>query len=105
MHVSGYPGSHVVIRRQEEREGIPDDVIIDAAALCTHFSKGPPRSPVSLTRCRHVTKPPGAKPGLVMLRGPVETVKVDLRQEEARLERLFATRFPPMGQSQTLERP
>ena len=38
----------------------------------------------------------GAKPGLVQLRGAVETVKVDLKLEQPRLERLLATRIPPL---------
>ena len=94
----------MLIRVRGERDTIPTDVIMDAAVLCTHFSKGPSRAGVSLTRCRDVTKPPGAKPGLVMLRGMVETIKVDLKMEQARLERLLQTRDPPIGETDTLQR-
>ena len=40
---------------------------------------------------RQVGKPPGAKPGLVSLRGDVTTLRVDWRKERHRLERLEAT--------------
>eukprot|EP00802_Teleaulax_amphioxeia_P015601 Tamp_15692.p1 GENE.Tamp_15692~~Tamp_15692.p1 ORF type:complete len:372 (+),score=70.21 Tamp_15692:165-1280(+) len=94
LHVSGCPGSHVVIRNTAEE--IPRETVMDAAVLATKFSQAPPRSAVSLTRCRDVTKPPGAKPGLVQLRGAVETIKVDLKKELTRLDRLLPTRDPPL---------
>ena len=47
---------------------------------------------MSLTRARHVSKPPGAKPGLVALKGDVTTIRVDLGAEGKRLKRLMATK-------------
>ena len=49
------------------------------------------RVSVSLTRCRNISKPMGAKPGLVSLRGDITTIKMDLKAEAKRLERLEAT--------------
>jgi len=43
---------------------------------------------VTLTRCRNVSKPRGAKAGLVQLSGDVLTISVDLKAEAHRLERL-----------------
>ena len=45
----------------------------------------------TLTRCRNVSKPPGAKPGLVFLNGDVKTVKVDLKREAKLLDALDET--------------
>uniref|UniRef100_A0A7S1BVA7 NFACT RNA-binding domain-containing protein n=1 Tax=Corethron hystrix TaxID=216773 RepID=A0A7S1BVA7_9STRA len=90
MHASGCPGSHVVIRTH----GTPEkEVVEDAAALAASYSKfkGQRRVKVNLCRCREVSKPPGAKPGLVMIRGDVRTVTVDTKEAAARLKRLDET--------------
>ena len=52
------------------------------------------RAGVSYVRCRQVSKPAGAKPGLVRLSGEVGTVKLDVSAEGTRLERLEATLLP-----------
>ena len=68
------------------------DVKMDAAALAARQSKcGGSVIKVNLTRCRDVKKPPGAKFGLVQLVGQVETVSVNMKQAEKRLERLDKT--------------
>ena len=68
------------------------DVKMDAAALAARQSKCSGSTiKVSLTRCRDVKKPPGAKFGLVQLVGKVETVSVNMKQAEKRLERLDKT--------------
>jgi hypothetical protein len=46
---------------------------------------------VSLTRCRDVKKPPGAKAGLVQLTGKIRTITVNMKEAESRLERLDKT--------------
>jgi NFACT protein RNA binding domain len=90
MHASGCPGSHVVIRCTDA--AIPDEVVLDAAALAARQSKCQGSTvKVSMTRCRDIRKPPGAKAGLVMLVGKVRTVSVDMRQAQARLTRLEET--------------
>ena len=70
----------------------PRPTILDAAALAAKYSKAASqRVSVSLTRCRNVSKPKGAKPGLVNINGDVTTIKLDMKAEAGRLERLEAT--------------
>ena len=90
MHASGCPGSHVVIRTHDQD---PDaNVLQDAAALAARQSKcSGSVIKVSLCRCRDVTKPRGAKPGLVQLNGPVRTISVNMKEAEKRLQRLDTT--------------
>lgn len=90
MHASGCPGSHVVIRCHDQ--DLNEEVIQDAAALAARQSKcNGSIIKVSLTRCRDVKKPPGAKAGLVMLTGNVRTVTVTMSKAALRLERLDTT--------------
>lgn len=91
MHVSGYPGSHVVIRSTDDN--LPTtrrQTVLDAAVLTAVHSKASAggRVQVSLTRCRDVSKPRGAKPGLVQLTGEIHTITVDVKAESKRLARL-----------------
>jgi len=90
MHASGCPGSHVVIRCTDP--AVPAETLRDAAALAARHSKaGAPHVRVTLVRCRQVSKPPGAKPGLVRLSGSTQTIEVDLKKDAPRLARLDAT--------------
>ncbi len=90
MHAAGCPGSHVVIRCHDAE--LDKDVIMDAASLAARQSKCQGSTiKVSLTRCRDVKKPPGAKAGLVTLTGMVQTVTVNMKQVEKRLLRLDDT--------------
>ncbi|MCA9594239.1 MAG: DUF814 domain-containing protein [Myxococcales bacterium] len=84
MHVGGgTPGSHVVIRNPE-REAVPREVLERAAALAAWYSKarGAPKVEVHVCRAADVSKPRGAKPGLVQIKR-FERIKV-------RPDRLFA---------------
>lgn len=90
MHASGCPGSHVVIRCGDQN--LDGEVVMDAAALAARQSKCQGSIiKVTLTRCRDVKKPPGAKAGLVQLTGRVTTVSVHMKEAESRLERLDKT--------------
>ncbi len=90
MHAAGCPGSHVVIRCHDDN--LSGEVVQDAAALAARQSKcGGSVIKVSLTRCRDVKKPPGAKAGLVQLTGNVRTVSVNMKEAEVRLQRLDDT--------------
>ena len=93
MHAAGCPGSHVVIRFTGD-EGPPAETVTDAAVLAAKHSKATQtgKARVSMVRCRQVSKPRGAKPGLVQLSGEVRTVTVCVKDETARLERLAATK-------------
>ena len=68
FHAKGVPGAHVVVRRQG-REEIPREVIEQAARLAAGASKArdEPKVEVSYTAVKHVRKPKGAPPGLVIL--------------------------------------
>ena len=94
LHASGCPGSHVVIRA-ESVQGIelPHEVELDAAVLAANYSKAAlsGKVAVSLCKARQVSKPMGAKPGLVQLSGDVKTVRVDWKIEKRRLDRLAET--------------
>lgn len=61
------------------------------------------RCGVHVTRCRHISKPVGAKPGLVHVApfGKLRTVHVDLANEEERLARLEAQVAPFSAPSAT----
>jgi predicted ribosome quality control (RQC) complex YloA/Tae2 family protein len=66
LHVKDQPGSHVVIRRQAET--VPQQTLAEAALLAAYFSKARDSSNVAVdyTEVRHVWKPSGARPGLVL---------------------------------------
>jgi predicted ribosome quality control (RQC) complex YloA/Tae2 family protein len=69
FHIRGMPGSHVVLRVPVG--ATPDrDVRELAAAIAAFHSKarGGGTVAVSCTEARHVSKPPGAKPGTVAIR-------------------------------------
>lgn len=69
FHVRGMPGSHVILRHEDKKE--PDrEMLKKAAAVAAYYSKARHGGvvTVSSTKARFVTKPRGAKPGLVHIR-------------------------------------
>ena len=66
LHTKDIHGSHVIIRA-DGRE-ISDEAIMQAAALAAYHSKAQNSSkvPVDFTLVKHVSKPNGAKPGMVI---------------------------------------
>eukprot|EP01082_Thalassiosira_pseudonana_P002605 g3527.t1 g3527 contig12:2254144-2255408(+) len=82
---------HVVLCTDVQSPSEED--ILDAASLAALKSKciGQSVIKVSMTRCRNVSKPPGAKPGLVQLNGEVKTVSLRKADVEKRCERLEKT--------------
>lgn len=69
FHVRGMPGSHVILRAKPGEE--PDrETLKRAAAIAAYHSKARAGGvvAVSCTRARYVTKPAGAKPGMVQIR-------------------------------------
>lgn len=67
LHVKDQPGSHVVVEKGDVDE-IPETTVEEAALLAAYFSRGRDSSSVAvdITRIRHVWKPNGARPGLVL---------------------------------------
>jgi len=68
LHTRGRPGTHVVVRAQRNKE-FSHQTIVEAAKLCAYLSKCTDGcvEDVSYTLRKHVTKPRGAKPGLVLV--------------------------------------
>ena len=66
LHVKDIPGSHVIIRSQGKP--IPITTLNEGAMLAAYYSKGRQSSNVEVDYClrRHVRKPSGAKPGMVI---------------------------------------
>jgi predicted ribosome quality control (RQC) complex YloA/Tae2 family protein len=89
LHVRGTPGAHVIVRL-DRGETVGEQTLLDAATLALHYSRmrRADRAEVTWTPRRNVSKPKGAKPGLV--RVTHETVLL-LRREPERLARLLMT--------------
>jgi predicted ribosome quality control (RQC) complex YloA/Tae2 family protein len=70
LHVAGYGGSHVVLRNPEKLPVAPKQSLLEAAQLAAYFSqaRNAPKVEVHYTRKKFVSKPKGAKPGLVRLK-------------------------------------
>jgi len=66
FHVKNYPGSHVVV--VSENKKVPDTTLTEAAIAAAVFSSvaGSGGVEVDYTEIRHVKKPAGAKPGMVV---------------------------------------
>lgn len=67
FHTKDIPGSHVIVRAKGEAE-IPDNTVLEAAALAAYYSKAQNSSkvPVDYTIVKNVKKPNGSKPGMVI---------------------------------------
>ncbi|HEY8122459.1 MAG TPA: NFACT RNA binding domain-containing protein [Myxococcota bacterium] len=91
FHLEGNPGSHVVLRTEGKGEDAPQESVLEAAELAVHFSKAKnaTRASVHVAPIKNVSKPSGAKPGLVYVtRGKT----VQLRRDPARLARVLGAR-------------
>jgi predicted ribosome quality control (RQC) complex YloA/Tae2 family protein len=66
LHAKDIPGSHVIIRANNA--AVPNRTLEEAAALAAFNSKAGDSAlvPVDYTLRRHVRKPSGAKPGMVI---------------------------------------
>ena len=66
MHTKNIPGSHVIIKCAGVE--VPDNTLLEGAMLAAYFSKGRMSSqvPVDYTMKKHVKKPSGSKPGMVI---------------------------------------
>ncbi|MDD4715679.1 MAG: NFACT RNA binding domain-containing protein, partial [Oscillospiraceae bacterium] len=79
FHVQKMPGSHVILRCQGKE---PDPISVNQAAeLAAFFSsaRGGQKVPVDYTLARHVKKPVGARPGMVVY-DPYQTAFVTPRE-------------------------
>jgi len=66
MHTKDIPGAHVIIRT--EGKDVPQTTLSEAAVLAAFFSKarGSSNVPVDYTPKKYVSKPKGARPGMVI---------------------------------------
>jgi predicted ribosome quality control (RQC) complex YloA/Tae2 family protein len=90
FHLEGSPGSHVVLRT-EGKSDPPSESLLDAAELAVEFSKAKhaTRASVHIAAVKDISKPAGAKPGLVYVhRGRT----LQLRRDPKRLERVLASK-------------
>ncbi|MSO22156.1 MAG: DUF814 domain-containing protein [Acidobacteria bacterium] len=70
LHVAGYGGSHVILLNPEKLPAAPKQSLLEAAQLAAYFSqaRNAPKVEVHYTQKKFVSKPKGAKPGLVCLK-------------------------------------
>lgn len=89
FHLDASPGSHVVLRT-EGRSDPPSEALLEAAELAVHFSKHRKvaEAHVIVSPIKNVSKPRGAKPGLVYVTGGRS---LRLRRDPRRLERVLAS--------------
>ncbi len=68
LHAKDMPGSHVIVHHEGD---LPDQTLKEAAILAAWYSKGQRSSsvPIDYTLRRHVKKPGGAAPGMVIYTG------------------------------------
>jgi predicted ribosome quality control (RQC) complex YloA/Tae2 family protein len=82
FHARGVPGSHVLIRMNNQKD-FPSKIIIESVAqLAAHYSKlrGSALVPVSYAKKKFVRKPKNAVPGLVVM-DKEETILVEPKQQ------------------------
>lgn len=90
FHIEGDPGSHVILRTG--RDEPPQESLLEAAELAVNFSRArhATRAAVHIAAVKDITKPRGAKPGLVYVhRGRA----LQLRRSPERLARILAARL------------
>jgi len=93
LHVRGTPGAHVIVPLRKG-EAVPEQTLLDAAHLALHYSKSrhSRSADVTYTPRRNVSKPKGAKPGLVQVR---QEKVLRLRREPERLARVLMNASDP----------
>jgi len=91
FHLEGSPGSHVILRT-EGRPDPPPDALLEAAELAVHFSRhrNASQADVHVVPVKNVSKPRGAKPGLVLVTGGRS---LHLRRDAGRLARVLESRI------------
>lgn len=69
LHVQGFSGSHVVVRVQNHKGGVPRRTLIQAAQLAAYYSQARNNGKVAVdyTLRKYVRKPRKSKPGLVTI--------------------------------------
>ncbi len=70
FHAHGYPGSHVILRREGRKDDPSKRTLEEAAAIAAFWSKGKSakKVPVVYTLAKYVSKPRGGAPGQALMR-------------------------------------
>jgi predicted ribosome quality control (RQC) complex YloA/Tae2 family protein len=70
FHAHGYPGSHVLLRRDGKKEEPSGKTLEEAAGIAAFWSKGKTakKVPVVYTLAKYVSKPRGGAPGQAVMR-------------------------------------
>jgi len=91
FHLDGAPGSHVVLRTAGRKDP-PSEAVLDACELAVHFSKAKnaTRADLHIVPIKNVSKPKGAKRGLVMVHGGRT---FHLKRMGTRLDRILAAQI------------
>ncbi len=78
FHVSGYSGSHTVLKLPEGIDLIPKDIIQITASICAYYSKAKNSRNVKVfyTAAKNVQKYKGAKSGSVVIKNE-KSIKVE----------------------------
>ena len=77
LHVRDLPGAHAIVKNPNRR-ALPEEVLVKAAQLAAYYSKArdAKKALVSYTLVKHLRKPKGAKPGLVICMKEEGTITV-----------------------------
>ncbi len=100
MHLLGWPGPHVIIRKPPGKS-VSRETLLDAAHLAVHFSKvrGAEHAEVAYAQCKNVRRMKGSGPGKVSYS---QATTLRLRLDPERLRRLL---HPPDVETVTDEPP
>jgi predicted ribosome quality control (RQC) complex YloA/Tae2 family protein len=92
MHVSEYPGSHVIICYEDVM--VPKETKRDAAVLAVYHSKASPQkmTKVDFVRVDQISKYENSYHGEVLIEGSVTQLTVFMNKEKPRLDRLLKNR-------------
>lgn len=82
LHAKDRPGAHVIVKGDRKGD-VPEPVLQRAAELAAYYSKGrgSTRVPVSYTQVKHLKKPKGTRPGLVLVTQEAGTLLVTPKEE------------------------
>ncbi len=91
FHLDASPGSHVVLRAEGSKTP-PQEAILEASELAVHFSKqrNVAKASVHVAHCKDITKPAGAKHGLVHVHRGKSLV---LKRDPKRLDKILSERI------------
>lgn len=91
LHVSDYPGSHVLARLPKGLKNIPRATLMESAMLALKYSKASKAGRGNVTYClaKNVRKPKGASPGKALITGEKSImVKIDPQTVKAMKDRV-----------------